>query len=633
MPEIGKKTKRSGGSGDILAVLAGMDDVHTILVERPTTDVSAREIIYPEVEVWILDTLQNGLTCAQAKEMIGWVSEEDYVIAETRRKPEMKGKVSFGDDFDLVDFLGNKVQLWRNAGNRRLDLVHAKGIGQDILNDNWEFNLETIIISRTAMVTSGQNRIVGFILACQKRVGKDRVKWEKIWPEEPRLRTLVAFGGSDDLKVLRTLDNTKTRTPADAFYASGFFSSDLNGKPLTGNRRNECTRYLDVAIDLLWKRTVNPDGLFGASHKYQTNAESEDFVRRHPRLVECVGNLFLQNEERVFTKMRLYCGQCSALFYLMGCSESAADVYCAAEMPTEEMLSWDCWDQANDFWRLLTERDASLLEVPLALGRLVSSDEPDEDEKFAPPAGRKDGTPAEKRAILVKAWQAFRIGQPVTKETLRLRYSKDRYGNVILDDWPIIGGIDRGDRPEKEDGDDEDDEPQETAADMQARIDAARAAKKRANGGDVAEEIDPGRPADSNGNKRKKKSPSSAGGKEEEEDTKPQTLSEQLEAIREKHPGRLLLFRAGSIWSAYGVDAMRVASLLKLPQRLANELQRTDFPVKKLAEYLPRLVAAGHRVSLCESRGKEVEVEDAPVAGMPAPGKSAGKKGKAGAKK
>lgn len=84
----------------------------------------------------------------------------------------------------------------------------------------------------------------------------------------------------------------------------------------------------------------------------------------------------------------------------------------------------------------------------------------------------------------------------------------------------------------------------------------------------------------------------------------------QFDALKEKHPDALLLFRTGDFYEAYGKDAVKAAAILAveitdriLPDR---KLQVASFPVSELDTRLPKLIRSGARVALCDQISDDV---------------------------
>ena len=91
----------------------------------------------------------------------------------------------------------------------------------------------------------------------------------------------------------------------------------------------------------------------------------------------------------------------------------------------------------------------------------------------------------------------------------------------------------------------------------------------------------------------------------------------QHEAMKQKHPDALLLFRSGNNYQVLSADAEEVANLLNLPlsmfTKYGAEIPFTEFPHHALDKYLPQMVRAGKRVAVCEQIDEpEVKIERKP---------------------
>lgn len=81
----------------------------------------------------------------------------------------------------------------------------------------------------------------------------------------------------------------------------------------------------------------------------------------------------------------------------------------------------------------------------------------------------------------------------------------------------------------------------------------------------------------------------------------------QYEAIKEKYPDCLLLFRVGDFYECFNEDAQAAAKILgiSLYERPEPALSKmAGFSYNMLNDFLPKLVKAGNRVAVCD------EVED-----------------------
>src|SRR5947209_15445283 len=89
-------------------------------------------------------------------------------------------------------------------------------------------------------------------------------------------------------------------------------------------------------------------------------------------------------------------------------------------------------------------------------------------------------------------------------------------------------------------------------------------------------------------------------------------LVSQYLALREDHPGVLLLFRVGSFYEVLFEDAELVARELglKLGERpsggSAPPVPQCGFAHHALDNFLPRLLGRGYRVAVCEEEDEEM---------------------------
>jgi DNA mismatch repair protein MutS len=89
-------------------------------------------------------------------------------------------------------------------------------------------------------------------------------------------------------------------------------------------------------------------------------------------------------------------------------------------------------------------------------------------------------------------------------------------------------------------------------------------------------------------------------------DTAPQTpLMRQYEAIKRQHADAIVLFRMGDFFETFGDDAIVTARvcgivLTKRNNGAAGDVPLAGFPHHQLDTYLPKLIAAGYRVAVCE---------------------------------
>ncbi|HEX5634867.1 MAG TPA: hypothetical protein VFX50_16605, partial [Gemmatimonadales bacterium] len=86
-------------------------------------------------------------------------------------------------------------------------------------------------------------------------------------------------------------------------------------------------------------------------------------------------------------------------------------------------------------------------------------------------------------------------------------------------------------------------------------------------------------------------------------------LMQQYRDIKSRHAGSILFFRMGDFYEMFFDDAVLGARVLNITLTSRGDgVPLAGVPVKSAAEYLRQLVAAGHRVAVCE------QVEDPKLA-------------------
>ena len=83
------------------------------------------------------------------------------------------------------------------------------------------------------------------------------------------------------------------------------------------------------------------------------------------------------------------------------------------------------------------------------------------------------------------------------------------------------------------------------------------------------------------------------------------SLIAQFKEIKGEHPNALVLFRIGEFYETFGKDAVEASEVLgiTLTRRLngkSDKIELAGFPQHALDTYLPKLIAAGKKVALCE---------------------------------
>ena len=88
-------------------------------------------------------------------------------------------------------------------------------------------------------------------------------------------------------------------------------------------------------------------------------------------------------------------------------------------------------------------------------------------------------------------------------------------------------------------------------------------------------------------------------------------LIAQFKEIKGEHPDALVLFRIGDFYETFGKDAVEASEVLgiTLTRRLngkADTIELAGFPQHALDAYLPKLIAAGKTVALCEESNDNI---------------------------
>ncbi len=357
------------------------------------------------------------------KEHLGWQEEEE-------------GE-SFGDDYLFRDTNDRKIRCTNNPGNRPFDAKWALELAQNVVRRKWRFNGEAMIIGRTGRTLSCQHRLAAGVLAEQLRTGPNAGQWEELWPnnEPVTLECVVVYGIDEDSDITRTHDNVKPRSLSDVLYADiGLFGT------MTNRDRKALTRIVEFAVKHLRHRTGAATQASSFKPK-RTHGEMIDFLNRHDRVRQAVKHIYEENKTHNPLDGIMRPGEASALLYLMGCSGSDLDAYVAARNVSEEsedVLDWSMWDKAKLFWSQVCDTTSAtppLKEMRYALAALRSLE------------GEGKGTPDEHRAIVIKAWNLFAAGKPLTRGALKLQYQlrdKDDPTSKFLAETPLVGGIDCG---------------------------------------------------------------------------------------------------------------------------------------------------------------------------------------------
>lgn len=405
----------------------------------------------------------GGITGPEAKLILDLEDEEEHaarVCKENNIAPangklpkiEMKRFLITESGTPWVNCRGLKVMAWNNTHNRGVNKERTDGYRQSVLMRQWAgpttfpgetVNGETISISRTEQIISGQKRLLAVYDAWLDWLDNPE-KWLANWPKEqypdgPVLESLLVYGVSDDLRVVQSVDDVQIRSEADIFSIGGAVEKmfgDADAAKLSTKQRAEASRMLQTAVDFLWDRLRMSDVL------HHTNAAGQQFLADHPKLHRAVRHIFDENGQdagRPISIMRLSPGQCSAMLYLMAAGKTNGGL----RQPTEEELDVSLWKKAEEFWAETARKQGGFKVLADVLSKTMDPDE---------------GSLAVRRCCIVaKAWAMFSGGGKITADALKLDTVQDDNGRTHFVDPPDFGGCDRGPKlpksPEENGGD------------------------------------------------------------------------------------------------------------------------------------------------------------------------------------
>ena len=398
-----------------------------------------REIIYPRIEVRVFcrDAARapkgqkaEGLTCAIAKELLGWQDEADYAEQLKKTLPEAEfkqRKTEFGDDFLLTDRYGKKVRCMNNLGNRPFDPRTAEDWMLEILRNKWRLNGESMIVDEHGDCQDLQHRLVGLIWAEQEWqkdniLPKEEQQWGQFWSTTPpEMDAIVVLGVDSSDETINTMNTGRPRTFADALYRSKVY------KDSPSEERARLSKLTQNAVGFLWKRS---DAALHSLAPRRPHSESFEFLEAHPKIIDCVKFILAEGDGKKLSPY-ISLGYAAALLYMMGSATSEVEKY-ADSGCKESALDWKLWDKAQEFWVLFCANSPVMEPLHEELNRL----------------------PAEltsvyfQVALFIKAWNLWSNKKKLTRKDLELIIDNTS-GMAELGENPRIGGIDV-DREEEE---------------------------------------------------------------------------------------------------------------------------------------------------------------------------------------
>ena len=182
---------------------------------------------------------------------------------------------------------------------------------------------------------------------------------------------------------------------------------------------------------------------------------------------------------------------------------------------------------------------------------------------------------AERMAIIVKGWHRFAAGEKITPASVKLRYQVNPDdGTRVLDESPVVGGIDLATDATEEATSDED-------VTVEQAAEAAKAIREKKGDAPPAEV----RAKDG--------------------------IADQLDAIRAKHPGRVLFFEVKDEYRLYAEDAILAEQHIGVkidPKQTVGKVQVVHFKKSNLVPAHTALNEAGYAIATVTPDGDQVKV-------------------------
>ena len=482
----------------------------------------ARPLLYPEIAVELRTTgsKKGPLSFKEAKELLGW--HEDT--------PESK----FTDWVEEVDLeSGRRVQLRNNVRNRPFKRGQLVALEQEHLQGQFVLTPDGLGIGQTGQVISAQHRLVSFVNAELKRLSdtESGAFWRKKWPEPLTMECLVITGLDESDRTFRALNSSAPATVQDCLYRAGHFKGRKSSE-----RANLC-KIAENGIREIWKRTGRA---MDANASILTIPESVEWFDKHPSFADFVVDIYEDyqannkgrgeksedGEEVGFSsQQRMSAGNAAALMFLMATSQTEREKY--VKKPSDKSIDWTWKAKARDFWTELCMGPEAIKVEFQALKNVLDT--------LYDPENEIGGNIYERKAVICKAWNLFKIDSTWTEEELVIPKSSD--GKMT--EFPTFGGIDVGEGASPG-----------TAADAEEGL------------GDADEsEIETA----------KQEAQSEKLGEESAADKYERILQEVKKRFAElhvEHPGKLLLFKGATkakgffVWDS---DAIAVGKITKIP--------------------------------------------------------------------
>lgn len=393
---------------------------------KPSSKVSSKNVVKQEVEdklvyehvqvaLFIGDknllppgVLSHPMGVEEAKSLLGWTI------------PEGEGKFL---DYDFLNTLGVTVKC-KNLNLQRPYLrKKALGYAHEILDKNFIFNGEPILIGNRAALLDGQHRLSALVFACELWEANP-TKYYK-WKSSPTIDITVVAGIPEEIKRINTINTGTSRTLGDSLYAADVFKN--TDKKL----KKKICKAAGHAISMLWFRTGANVEAFSSK---RTHAESLDFLQRHPKLAEYL-ELTFSWDNATSNPPILSPGYSAAFLYLMAVTATEntkeGEGYHDTVLPSEELLDFTFEEKAKEYWKALYERKSWVQPVLDVCNDLILEGRPLEERLAAIILGWRNLLSSEDGEILEEEVDLNNVGYLVNGEGVK------KLSRVVF-----VGGID-----------------------------------------------------------------------------------------------------------------------------------------------------------------------------------------------
>lgn len=359
-------------------------------------------VVYDEVYSEV-----GRLNAEVSEELLGWTEDTD-------------SKMYVSGEVILRDLHGKKICCSNNTKNRPIYPQKCIEYKHTILRGAWEFNGEPIIIGMHGSLLDGQHSLIAVKLATQEWEKNPDI-WEN-WDEPPYIEKIVTYGISEEDKVVNTINTGRPRTLADVIFRSEYFEG------MKRKDRQSVSRICSHAVQLLWERTGAKD----AFSPFRTHMESCGFMERHPRVLEAVQYVWIENGGDNGLGRYLSLGYAAGMMYLMGCSGTDPGDYLESPGPDESGLDFSNWEKAEEFFTLLSSGSNVMRNTKLTLAKMLNGGIVSVEER---------------KALLAKSWLQWMRRGKVTNVELKYELRGDER---VLSEQPSVGGIDLLDKKDLE---------------------------------------------------------------------------------------------------------------------------------------------------------------------------------------